>query len=427
MRNILLVLLSFLFVCGPSYGLTAESITLNTLEKAAERQIASRNIPAGQKPQLTTRQKQIIRALDKVRLRADDPTIGEHIISWDQFEINSQKLTAELEKKHQNFQQDMVNSQELQWPYITQMNRPDYGKETKGIPFVYLTDASGHSTQSIVREIKQVMISIRKANPQARILLALEFAEMTDFATPIRFAHKANKKMDVGVPYNLLVKQADQLGMDILALDDFIFFQQESMAYYKIGRYLIMMTKVLKPSFISDPFHLTIEEFDKLTGFIGASSVGMQQRNIQWASYINAVKPFYDIVIVYSGNGHTDGQGRTEHDLPDMVGQLYAQFDFYTTERSKENDEFHETYYTVLCESKACVQYADIPQIQNPNIPQWDGKSIMTLKLNTKDAENYLQTLPADQQEKYLDKEEELAPLVFSSMVFLPGITYPQH
>lgn len=40
MRNILLVLLSFLFVCGPSYGLTAESITLNTLEKAAGWQLA---------------------------------------------------------------------------------------------------------------------------------------------------------------------------------------------------------------------------------------------------------------------------------------------------------------------------------------------------------------------------------------------------
>lgn len=426
MRNILLVVLSFLFICGPSYGLNAESISLDTLEKAAGRQIATRNVSSGQKSQLTTRQKQIIRALDKVRLRADDPNIWEHVISWDQFEKNSQKLTAELEKKYQHFQQDMANSLELQWPYIAQMNRPDYGKETKGIPFVYLTDASSHDTQSIVREIKQVMISIRKANPQARILLALEFAEMTDFATPIRFAHKANKKMQVTAPYNLLVKQADQLGMDILALDDFIFFQQKPMAFYKIGRYLIIMDDLSKPSFISDPFHLTTEEFDKLRGFIGVSSVGMQQRNIQWASYINAVKPFYDIVIVYSGNAHTDGLGTTEHDVPDMVGQLYAQFDFYTTERSKRADEFEEAYYAVLCDSKACVQVPGIPQIQTPNIPQWDGKSIMTLKLNTKDAENYIQTLPPDQQEKYLDKEE-LAPLVFSSMVFLPDITYPQH
>ena len=53
-----------------------------------------------------------------------------------------------------------------------------------------------------------------------------------------------------------------------------------------------------------------------VTDQLARSDWGVNQRNAQWAQYIQAVQPFYDIVIVYAGSGHlseTAFQPLTKH------------------------------------------------------------------------------------------------------------------
>ncbi len=52
---------------------------------------------------------------------------------------------------------------------------------------------------------------------------------------------------------------------------------------------------------------------------LGLSSFGVLERNRQWARYIQAVKPFYDIVLVYAGRGHISGT--KSNDLQTLLGE----------------------------------------------------------------------------------------------------------
>ena len=63
-------------------------------------------------------------------------------------------------------------------------------------------------------------------------------------------------------------------------------------------------------------------------GFINVSVLGMKLRNEQWATYIRAVKPFYDIVIVYSGDGHVNNSDFPGRDVPVLVGEKHIIFNF---------------------------------------------------------------------------------------------------
>ncbi|MBR2082522.1 MAG: hypothetical protein IJ876_05915 [Elusimicrobiaceae bacterium] len=153
---------------------------------------------------LSNRQQEITQSLDKIRLNPDDPEIKNHWISYDDFKnINAEytiiaKRQLELWGEWGTQSTYLLDSLGIDASHyiFSEDDQPDYGKETKGFPFIFLTDASGHHRQSIVQEVKHVMESVRQANPQARILLALEFARMADFATPIRFAGQS-KRSDV--------------------------------------------------------------------------------------------------------------------------------------------------------------------------------------------------------------------------------------
>ena len=60
-----------------------------------------------------------------------------------------------------------------------------------------------------------------------------------------------------------------------------------------------------------------IEEFFNMDVIIGASPFGILERNRQWTRYLQAVQPFYDIIVVYAGQSHV--VNTLSNDLPYML------------------------------------------------------------------------------------------------------------
>ena len=365
---------------------------------------------------LTARQKQITQALDKVRVKLDDPDINWS--TFDMFKQVNEKMTKSAEQtlaawnaiseKSQKLLEENSPDYEALGIHSYGQKRPDYAKETKGVPFIYLTDDSGHSTQSIVQEVKRVMKAVRQANPQARILLALEFAEMTNFTTPIRFAGKPNKDMDIFAPYDQLVPQANQLNMDILSLDDNMWWPIEEGDFKgqtatKVGSRLIIIPE--------SPANLNSNEdlFSKYYGFLGASTAGMYLRNLQWISYLHAVKPFYDLVIVYAGSGHIDGLPFLN--IPLHIGERHVIFNFYTLETNKRADEFAISTYQMLCDAHACVVEPQEEESTEGTELEWDGETVIYVEQDNVALATYVETLPEQTQRKLDAYERELSQI----------------
>ena len=425
-------------VWGKPAGLAALD---RQVEQQVERQVVKQaQAPAG----FTQRQQQIIRALDKVRLKLEDPKLQDHVMWFEEFELKNQSVTQETGERLRIFEeigQEMteVMKQELQG-LKTEMQdvvtvkeeRPNYGKESKGVSYIYLTDYSGHSTQSIVNEVKEVMRSVRQANPQARILLALEAAQMRDFAAPIRFAKRNNERMEMPAPYDQLFSQADKLNMDILALDDTVVWNWEGGTGYKIGDILLYVDVPLKD--------MTQEQWLKIDGFVSVSTLGMKQRNKQWVSYIRAVKPFYDVVIAYAGNGHINSSNLPENDIPVQLGGKHTIFEFYTLEANQESDAFGDNTYEMLCDANACVMPLPEPEEEpepNPSsqgaeVIEWDGQRVAYEKTDMRAFKKYVSLLPPASQrriEAVMEKSrkagfKDVEPLSHFT-VYLPDVTRP--
>lgn len=429
-----------LFVCLPG----ALVLGRPSLDAAVDRQVTQAQVRAAKTAKtapvkksasgLTQRQQQIKAALDKARLKLDDSDIADHVLSWSEFnEINRIETAVaqrrlevwnQLKKKTAEiFTQDMAEDMQKAGVVTVEEKRPDYGKETKGIAVIYLTDASGHGTQTIVNEVKEVMRSVRAANPQARILLATEMAYLTDFDTPIQFAGKTNKNMGTFKDTVSLLSQASRLGVDVLGLDDSVFWKGDGGIWYKIGNRLLYLPAS------EEEFK---EKFSSIVGFVGASTLGMKLRNEQWVSYIRAVKPFYDIVIVYAGDGHIDSD-LPFLDVPFLLGEEHAIFNFYTTERNKVQDEFTVKTYQMLCDTNACVMVPVEPESEpedSQEAIEWDEKSFLYQKYDVNAGTKYMKTLPAEKQAQWnaIIKESEQAGfkeagLKLDFTVYLPDVT----
>ena len=120
---------------------------------------------------------------------------------------------------------------------VWKQERPRYGKETKGIKYIYVTDASSHDTQSIPAEVGVLLQQVRKANPQAKILLAVEMAFRVNLDNlPIQFAHTSNESIQLAGPYQQLKQTADRLEVDLLALDDMIMSDVGERVGIKLGK-----------------------------------------------------------------------------------------------------------------------------------------------------------------------------------------------
>ena len=144
-----------------------------------------------------------------------------------------------------------------------------------------------------MQEVNRLLEAVREANPNARILLATEFAVAfgsDGLFLPFRFAQTPNPRVTAWFPYDALLQKAEELGVDVLPLEDFYLYYAPGEAMYKEGTGLIAMDENDHPDFIKNMSAFTsVENVDTLSGFVGMSPFGMGLRNEQWAAYINAV------------------------------------------------------------------------------------------------------------------------------------------
>ncbi|WP_428074628.1 hypothetical protein [Candidatus Avelusimicrobium luingense] len=391
-----LFLLTFLcFVLSPA---NAQSINIVRGNKHPQLSDVLSEELARQSATAPTREEQIRKAL------ADEVFISPKQKDWSYFLAQNQKV-------QQAEQADMENSLNLLYhqydtdclQFTKNLGRTlwgkfrlDYVKEAKGVKYIYVSDASDHQTKDIPTEVAYLLQQVRKANPDARILLATEFAVHTDSAkTPIRFAHDKNRPFQTIEQYAQLVTASDKNNIDILGLDDSLYSAEEAI---KVGDIIIktpfdnsqiqhILTQYnpdILPSYqnlqtmiseytqslqycwnfpedaakqlnisldklpeveqqystfldacmISRSEHITYLQ-ECMRDFLFRSDWGVLQRNRQWARYIKALSPFYDIIITYAGSAHLGEKGDTRN-VPDLIGEEYVLFNFYTTEQLPE-------------------------------------------------------------------------------------------
>ena len=236
------------------------------------------------------------------------------MISWQQFKkLNQNAKERDLVSRRM----DLKDAQQDKNTYKAVFHNfwPNYEFLLKRFKYIFIGES--HGTNSTPAEMIRMMQAVRKQHPDKRILLASEFAMVPDLETfPLQ---RAGSSVDIVQVYPEVKQAADALGIDQLALDDILgakelYLWKEGKTTFllaKTGRYLIQRAL---PRQEEENIINFLQETNML---VGTSPFGLLERNRQWARYIQAVQPFYDIIIVYCGSGHVVGTAST--DLPNLL------------------------------------------------------------------------------------------------------------
>ena len=309
------------------------------------------------------RRKSIEQALKNIRPQFNEngelTQTGLQVLTWDGIETQSAEVFSsmrQLQKQTLPLLSEFLNSSIVTQEQQIQVGRPNYARLTKGYKYIYIAE-SLHNTQSIPEEIIFLLQQIRHKNPQARILLALEFLRSCNHKAPIIFASDPIRFVclwPVAPFVSSLEHQAETLNIDILGLDDDLSIKTPSEISLKIGEWLVKINyNEPKVQQILSLFPLdsrsSLTEKDALETFLSFHPWGVNNRTRQWAKYIQEISPYYDIIISYGGDGHfTYGwAGLTE--LPALVNQQGILLNFYTTEYFNSNSK-ESTLYKKLRE-----------------------------------------------------------------------------
>ena len=231
-------------------------------------------------------------------------------MSWQEFLKQNEhvkeveKASTKLENHLLNNQLDAIKEENPNLFYHAQ-GMPPYSQLIKGQTTIFIAEDINHETTSAINHAANIIRIIRKENPQARILLASEFLNWMGDENP-GLLKKAGEKsnLDVLEGYMPVFRAADQANIDQLALDDFIWITQENTSIVKIGNFAVYAS--LEDQVPS--LNLAQDKLEDLAlstlNLVSVSPWGVRERNRQWARRINALRPFYDIIIVHAGDGH---------------------------------------------------------------------------------------------------------------------------
>ncbi len=334
----------------------------------------------------------VLRALSQVSNRS------LRQISWKQFlQENAQILNAnQTQSDRRSLMLHDLNDTNCNLlngllAHPTHNARLNYAQETKGMKYIYLGE--NHATRTIPAEVQRLLVSLRQANPNARILLAMEFAVRLDerevpllFATPhtltdletgkqtAPFAFIANEFLDTA---RVALKQQ----IDILALEDNLKYTSAT-PHIKVGDTLVnipadnpQITDLIKRY---QQVNASYTDLSALKDFLSRTEWGIIQRNRQWADYIRAVSPFYDIIISYVGRGHLEDEFVTPS-FPNLVGEpRYIRFDFWTDEQLSDTtiDVYLQHNKIQQEQSSSAATVPDLPVDFMQNLPGDTSRSI---------------------------------------------------
>ena len=232
-------------------------------------------------------------------------------LSWQEF-LKQNEHVKEVEKASTKLENHLLNNQlgTLKEDansnlFYHALGLPPYSQLIKGQNTIFIAEDINHEEASSIDHAANIIRIIRKENPHARILLASEFLNWLGDEAP-GLLKKAGEKTNLYISegYMPVFRAADQANIDQLALDDFIWTTQDNISIVKIGNFAIYAS-------LEDQVPSLNLEQDKLEDLvlssmqlISVSPWGVRERNRQWARRINALRPFYDIIIVHAGAGH---------------------------------------------------------------------------------------------------------------------------
>lgn len=282
-------------------------------------------------------------------------------ITWDVFEREARKQTMRQEAYYQKqhtltkiISQFLSPEQIATIFYQIQSGPADYGELLKGKKYIYVAESSNHDTKSIPQEGIRLLEQVRKNNPNARILFALEMANLILDQSNVALipAGHWDKSILISGEYTQLAQVAlGQERMDLLALDDVIFLQQGTLNYLKIGDTAIRFD-------ITAP-HIKnlLKRYPKSTDFpilcvydfLSRSEWGVAQRNNQWMRYIKAVEKYYDIIIVYAGSAHLDN-AVAKDTLPTLLAKDGILVSIFSQEKiAEQSQQFYDCANNTQC------------------------------------------------------------------------------
>lgn len=323
----------------------------------------------------------------KALIRLQQPKNWKEI-SWEEF-LKQNQYTKEVEICSSNIDlkfcqktNDLLKGTKL--PIAKGQGAFDYTTITNNQKLIFIGEI--HNTTDIIPEVIAILTGVRKNHPNARILLATEFLnwdpsfaltelestrknykdslplfhfvkmsqaegkELTEQAKSflqnmeeaetwiqqatactdelflLKKANMPAKHLYMSEEYTPVLQAADQLNIDQLALDDIIVL--DSPRVLKIGDNIIRNAEKATVA----------QNATDLLYLVSTTPWGVRERNREWARRIKPLLPLYDIVIVYSGLGHT--QNTYSLALPPMIGiKDYTSITFFSSSvASKEMD-----------------------------------------------------------------------------------------
>lgn len=332
-------------------------------------------------------------------------------ISWEEF-LKQNQYTKEVEICSSNIDlkfcqktNDLLKGTKL--PIAKGQGAFDYTTITNNQKLIFIGEI--HNTTDIIPEVISILTGVRKNHPNARILLATEFLnwnpffaltelesarknyndslplfnsikmlqaegkelteqeksflqnmeeietwiqQATAYTDELFLLKKANmpaKHLYMSEEYTPVLQAADRLNIDQLALDDIIVL--DSPRVLKIG-----------DSIIRNAEKATVaKNATDLLYLVSVTPWGLRERNREWARRIKPLLPLYDIVIVYSGLGHT--QNTYSLALPPMIGiKDYTSITFLSYSIASEENE---TLYENRAEEFEREGYTHDEQIDN--------------------------------------------------------------
>lgn len=295
MKTLTVFIFSLLFV----YPVCAQKAPKN-LDSMLRAQTNKARLSIGSRPHITA--DPIIRDLQNEPLTH---------LSWQDFLTKNQHAKeVEMASNKLDNQATLLTAQEVEGSFMDMAKvgtqTPPYEQITKGHRFIFISESINHETPLAINEAVTIIKSVRKANPKARILLASEFLVWTG-EPECSLLQKADGEscLSAGSAYIPTFEAAKQAGVDLLALDDFICTHYlDNYSSVKMGQFLVFVSPkddVPSLNISSDPADDLVLSAEQ---FIAISPWGARERTLQWARRINALRPFYDIILVHAGDGH---------------------------------------------------------------------------------------------------------------------------
>ena len=291
----------------------------------------------------------------------------KRIISFQDFLIEAEIFSSikQLDTDYE-YTKDMS---ELYSTFFVKKGNLDYKKEfanlkKKNTKYIFIAESSNHGTRAINTEVGNILRHLREIYPQEKILLANESTNLANTeASYILFPGDSLDNHIVPEAQKDFHKLASDLSIDILALDDtLLFFSEEGGLDIKMGNTGVhFTTEELMDLAIQYGEDVQPDDYINLGliahDFLSRSDWGVERRNDQWARHITSIEDFYDIIVVFVGNGHMTGYSS-------LSEKLYTKTSIYLylyTKEQIEDEQFYEKANEIQANMNTSVPcyYAD--------------------------------------------------------------------